>query len=293
MDYYMNFNIENNNRGKIYDLDDQSIVFEWSQHFSEEVKRCLYNLFVLYTFRFSVDVVGGKGTGRAIEIALSEDGFKNFKDNFNLGKKTYPNPLKGAKHSMPFHKGEFKQERWSLKSLQNVQDLFSMFKNIKPETELVYFQDIKQLSHVDKVNSSVYEEIKKDHERYIQFCNQKGFSQVGEIKASLVVGERTGRKGNFNITYVRYPPMDGGFLRLNFFYESSKWGNYIDSCDINKNKEDVFDGLLPQNPFTLENYSDDFKSLFSETEMQEVINGDNKKKRTREIREQRKRQRIN
>jgi len=115
----------------MYDLDETSPVYEWASKLPKTVLIILYNMFVLFTFRFNMNVPGNKGVND-VQGFMTPKQFEAFRDDFGLGKWVKRLPVKGSKKVLPYHKGSFVQEVCLLSSLAELKDWFTMFKNIKP-----------------------------------------------------------------------------------------------------------------------------------------------------------------
>jgi len=69
------------------------------------------------------------------------------------------------------------------------------------------------------------------YEEFVKSRPKEFPSQMTHInKCFLVVGERTGKAGNFRISYVCYPPMYGGHVRFHFSYQTEKFGHFASIC---------------------------------------------------------------
>jgi hypothetical protein len=190
------------------------------------VKIVLYNMFVLYSFRFNTHLPGNKGEGD-VQGFMTPKQFETFKEHFELGKWPNTKNLKGSRKKLPFHKGSFKQEVCLMSSLLEIKEWFTMFKTIKPKTEQIFIQDFYDAGKMMEIEPEIYYEMVLN-DTYNQFVESnksmfdRGMTKVN--KCFLVVGERKGKAGNFRISYVSYPPMYGGYLRFHFCYQTEKAG---------------------------------------------------------------------
>ena len=244
-------------------LDPNAAGYEWAKKLKISTLKPIYNLITYFNSRFSIDVLGNRGVGHDIEIQFDKDEFEDFLEHFPWKYKT--KNLKGSKSRFPFVKGKYKQTKWNLASLGEVEELLSIFLHLKPKLERVYVQDLRSCSVVKEIDVNEYANLLENETEMNKYCNSFPSKLIKVHTCYLVVGERTGQAGYFHVSFVEYPDTLGGKLRFSFCYQTEV-GGFIKGAVAPKsmNFDLVDETFIP--------YSLDFHP-FNESHLESIKNG--------------------
>lgn len=184
-------------RSEKYELDPESPWFHFASSLSRSVRIKLYDLLALVKLRYSRNVAGNKLC--KVDILFSSSEINMFERLFPIQRDNKARKTKrGALKSYPWKLGPFEQRVWKLGQVEEVTNLFSIFKNLKIKLEFVLGFDSKNDSICHEIDAVRYHELLNDkaeitYKQFMQMTFPSGAATIQRCR--FVVGEISGRSG--------------------------------------------------------------------------------------------------
>jgi len=235
------------------------------------------------------NVKGGQGVGEQVQVLLTTEETNKFQaflreltklEGFSLKEKKKMSNKKGSLKHFPYNtNGSYPRTRFTLSFLEDIEKIFEIFSNIKPQTKVIWFRDTNKPSFCFAMKTKTYDILTKGNQLDSYLQDKYPGRTLQEEKSFLVAGTKKGRQNYFHFTFTNYSPdISGSILHLSFGFEGELDGKTIDPAGKPKSVLKVED--IPQiklytvddHPYSKKYVDCYLKSQYTLEEMLALIN---------------------
>eukprot|EP01091_Cochliopodium_minus_P009341 TRINITY_DN2285_c0_g1_i1.p1 TRINITY_DN2285_c0_g1~~TRINITY_DN2285_c0_g1_i1.p1 ORF type:complete len:283 (+),score=69.38 TRINITY_DN2285_c0_g1_i1:268-1116(+) len=214
----------------IYELNEENkgkLGYLWAQKLNKRTLINVYLLFSLLIARFNMHVSGDNGIARDIRVFFTKEEIEDFENCFPLKSKRFPNK-KGNFKTFPFQKGYFAHKKWEISNYHDLEDFLSLFKNLRPEIEIIRGVDFEDRSQVKEISPRDYWSYMRKEKDIEEFFNTFPSNHAYFVRAKIAIGRYLAKFYRFSISFVDYSNViPGGYMSFQFNYARILRGSYI------------------------------------------------------------------